>query len=187
MNREFLKELGLDGEVIDKVMAEHGKSLQGAKDSEQTIADLKSQVQSLTESKTSYETQLEDLKKSAKDSKDLQKQIADLQDANKQKDEEYKTQLVETQKSNAIELALRDAGARNSKAVSALLDKDTLVYKDGKLVGLDDQLSAIKQDNDFLFQGEEKPVTPQIVNGGNANPKDNSDADPFQAKIAQYK
>lgn len=34
MEREFLKSLGLTDEVIDKIMAQHGKSIEAAKKAE---------------------------------------------------------------------------------------------------------------------------------------------------------
>src|SRR5690625_1693919 len=54
MNREFLKNLGLEDDVVDKVMAEYGKSVQSYKD-KLTEAD------NLKQEKESLETQLNDL------------------------------------------------------------------------------------------------------------------------------
>lgn len=186
MKTETLKELGLTDEQIKGVMAENGKSLQGAKDNEAKLADFEAENKSLTETVASYKSQLNELKESSKDNEALQKQITDLQDANTKAEEGYKTQLADTQKANAIELALRDNGARNSKAVKALLDNDSIIFKEGKLVGLDDQIKTIKADNEYLFQGEAKPATPQITTEGNANPATNGDKDPFASKLAKY-
>ena len=57
------------------------------------------------------------------------------------------------------------ARARNSKAVKALLDMDGLKLNDGKIIGLDEQLSQIKEENGFLFESDEP--APTIVKGTN--------------------
>ena len=58
MNRKFLEELGLEKEVIDKVMAEHGKTIQSIKPDD--YDDIKA------ENKTLKDT-VADLQKSMKD------------------------------------------------------------------------------------------------------------------------
>ena len=58
MNREFLEKLGLEKEVIDKVMAEHGKTIQSIKPDD--YDDIKA------ENKTLKDT-VADLQKSMKD------------------------------------------------------------------------------------------------------------------------
>src|SRR5699024_12596363 len=51
-----------------------------------------------------------------------------------------------------IAAALSKAGAKNDKAVKALLDTEKVNFDDdGKLIGLSEQLEAVKKDNDFLF------------------------------------
>lgn len=47
MKREFLEELGLDKEVIDKIMAEHGKSIQSLKQEQEVFDQLKSEKEQL--------------------------------------------------------------------------------------------------------------------------------------------
>lgn len=65
----------------------------------------------------------------------------------------------------ALSAALTGAKARNSKAVKALLDMDGLKLNDGKIIGLDEQLSQIKEENGFLFESDEP--APTIVKGTN--------------------
>ena len=74
MNREYLKGLGLEKEVIDSIMAEHGKAVQAAKPTEefeelksekeslaQKIADMNSSLTSLTDAKATIENEKEEL------------------------------------------------------------------------------------------------------------------------------
>ena len=74
MNREYLKSLGLEKEVVDAIMAEHGKTVQAIKPAEdfealkseketlaQQLAELNTSVTSLTDAKTAIEQEKEAL------------------------------------------------------------------------------------------------------------------------------
>ena len=56
-----------------------------------------------------------------------------------------------------LDQALAAAGAKNLRAVTALLDMSKVSLVDGKLVGLDEQLEALKTapDSHFLFVAEQ--------------------------------
>ncbi|WP_459127660.1 phage scaffolding protein [Latilactobacillus curvatus] len=184
MKRDDLKALELSDEQIEKIMGLHG----------QTVNDLNGQIQSLTTEKqsltdqvTQSNTQLEELKSGIQDNQELQDKITQLQTDNAQLEADSQAKLAETQTNFAIESALKDAGARDVKAVLPFIDKDTIKLADGKVTGLDEQLKAIQTDKDFLFQPTEpKAPQPAIVTGDNANPADNTPSDPFAAKVAQY-
>ena len=76
MKRDFLATLGLSDEVIDKIMAEHGKTVNETKSKlTETENELNAKVNDLA---TANRT-IEDLQKSNKDNSDLQKQIEDYQ------------------------------------------------------------------------------------------------------------
>ena len=83
----------------------------------------------------------------------LKKQKADT--------EKFEAELLANRKAYAIDLALTKAGARNNKAVKALLDEEKLAFNDkGELVGISEQLDNIKKDNDYLFGAVEQNETP---------------------------
>ena len=53
---------------------------------------------------------------------------------------------------NAIDNALSAAGAKNAKAVRALLnDKNISLGEDGKVAGLDDQIAALQKSDAYMF------------------------------------
>lgn len=58
MNREFLEKLGLEKEVIDKVMAEHGKTINDIKPKD--YDDIKKENKTLKDTVTTLETSLKD-------------------------------------------------------------------------------------------------------------------------------
>ena len=98
--------------------------------------------------------QLEDLKKV--DAKGLQAEIERLQGENKTAKETYDKELKDLQLANAIKLAL--AGKVHDEDLAAgLVDKTKLILgDDGKIVGLDDQITSLKEGKAFLFKPEEE-------------------------------
>lgn len=156
MKREFLKELGLADDVIDKVMAENGKDIYELKmagtTAQTTIADLQKQI-------SDRDKQLETLKKSSGDNETLQKQIADLQAANKTAKAEYKAQMKKLTLDSKVETALITAKAKNTKAVRALLDESKISIDGENVLGLNEQLESLKKDAAYLF-GEDKTQNP---------------------------
>ena len=157
MKRDFLKELGIeDKAIIDKILDENSKDIGRAKSEidelETQNADLKSQLATKTK-------EYDDLKESTKDYGTLNETInqlnldkAKLTTDNAQLKVDLDTKLQEMQKNHDRENKVRDAKAKNVKAVMALLDpeKDT-----------DEQLTALKagEDTAFLF-GDVQPSAP---------------------------
>lgn len=97
------------------------------------------------------DAQLEDLGKKAKGNEDLLKQINDLQDANKQTAKEYQDKLDKQAFDFALEKAIAAAQAKNPKAVKALLNVESIKLDGDKLLGLEDQLTALKTSDGYLF------------------------------------
>ena len=74
----------------------------------------------------------------------LRAQITTLQ-------QKYDDDLAALRRDSAIDLALTNSGVRSVKAARALLDLDKITHKDGALSGLDEQLTALRTDNPWLF------------------------------------
>lgn len=169
MNTETLQGIGLNDEQIRSVMAEYGKEInplkQAQASAEQERDSLKAQLEDVN-------GQLSEAQKNSKKGSELQGQLKDLQkqfDDSKAKAEE---QLQATKKDYEIAAALSKAGAKNDKAVKALLDTEKVNFDDnGKLIGLSEQLEAVKKDNDFLFaDANDSNPKPTITSKGNPNP-----------------
>lgn len=163
MKREFLKDLGLTDEQIDKIMKENGKDIENAK---KGVEDLKVKLKETEANLETVQAQLEIANKQIEDFKEM-----DIEGI-KRAAEEYKIKYEEAKEKAAKELeaikfdyalenALTQAKARNIKAVKALLDMEGLKFNDGEIVGLKDQLEKIKSENDYLFDSDEG--TPEIV------------------------
>lgn len=110
--------------------------------------------------------QLVELKKNAGDNEDLKKQIRDLQDANKAAKTEYDEKMKDMRLSTAIQIAIA-ADAQDVGIVSGLFDKSKLILgDDGKVTGLDEQLTAMKKDKPFLFKDGKPKGKGYEPNGG---------------------
>lgn len=143
MKTEFLKTLGIeDQSVIDQIMAENGRDVNAAK---KAAEGFESQIEDLKKQISDRDTQLKDLKKSAADNDELTNKITQLENDNKAAKKAYEDKITEMQKNHAVESAVRDAKAKNVKAVTALLDFDKIVFADGKLVGLDEQIKVLTE------------------------------------------
>lgn len=119
------------------------------------------------------DTQLEQLKKSSGDNADLKAQIEKLQGENKTQKEGYEAQIAQIRLDNAVDSALTAAGAKNNKAVKAMLDMTGVkLDKEGNLTGLKEQLDGVKKSDSYMFNAAgsagfkgEKPGA-----GGDGNP-----------------
>lgn len=175
MKKEDLMKIdGMTDELADKVETESNEELKGyiPRTRFDEVNNAKKNAESLVKER---DKQLEDVKKSSGDNEDLKKQIEALQTSNNTAKEEYEAKIKKVKVENAVQMALKDAGAKNSLAVTALLkDLDKAEFgEDGMIKGLSDQIKSLQQaeDSSFLF-GEKKSqpagVTP--AGSGQSNP-----------------
>lgn len=186
MKREFLEGMGLEKEAIDKIMAEHGKTVESHKTKTET---LQTNVNDLNEQLTQRDKDLKELKKQAEGSEELQKQLTDLQGKYDTEKADYESKLKDTQLSSAIKLALAGKVHDSDIAISQI-DKATIeLGEDGNIAkGLDEQIKTLQESKPFLFV----PENPELPEFKGATPVDNNNPpnpnnDPFAAKLAQYK
>lgn len=130
----------------------------------------KSRITEVTEAKNNAEAlvkerdkQLEELKKSTGDNEELKKQIEQLQEDNKEAKQKYESDIKQMQINNAVQSALKDAGAKNVTAITALLkdlDKAELA-EDGTVKGLAEQIQALQKSDSYLFESKTDPQPPK--------------------------
>lgn len=172
MKRDFLKNLGIeDNETISKILDENSADIGRAKGELDTY---KTKVTNLENDIKSKETEISTLKTQVADTATLNQKISQLEADKTNLTNELNTKVSQIQKSHAIESGVRDAKARNVKAVIAQLDMDKITFENGELSGLTEQLDALKSGDDtsFLF-GESQSGAPAGThinnppNGGN--------------------
>src|SRR5690625_694504 len=189
MNREFLKELGLSDEQVEKVMKEYGKSINDIKDKANKVDVLESQIEDYKNQLEERDNQLNELSEKAKGNEELTAQIEELKQENEQTKTEYEEKLQQQAFEHKLHDVLKDSGVRNVKAVKALLDVESIKLDGDKLLGLDGQLEALKETDDYLFQSDEPEDNgPTIVNPGNPQGGGtNREDDPFKAHLERIR
>lgn len=150
MTKEKLLEWGLTEEQATKVM----EGLNGSFVTKARFNEVNTELTTAKNTIKERDTQLETLKKASGDTKALQDQITQLQADNKKKDTDHAAELKNLKISNAVELALTGAKAKNNTAVKALLaaflEKAELA-DDGTVKGLDDEIGKLTKGEDTAF------------------------------------
>ena len=179
MKRSFLKDLGLDADIIDQIMDENGKDINKAKADLET---LKEQLATTQDTLKERDTQLEELKKV--DVNSLQSKINELQEANKNAQKEYEDKLAEVKLSGALKSTITDA--QDFDLVCSLLDKTKLkLEEDGKVNGLEEQLKTLRESKGFLFKNDSNPsgFKPIQSNGGTVQ---KTEAQLLEEQVAKF-
>lgn len=181
MKTDFLKSLGIeDKETINAIMAENGKDIANVQGD---TNDLKNKIKDLENQLSTKTNDYESLKESTKDYDELTSKVKQLELDNsklvtdkKQLEIDLYSKVSQILKTHAIENGVRDAKAKNVKAVMALLDTEKITYKDDKLEGLSEQLETLVkgEDTSFLFGSDASthiagatPNNPPATGGNN--------------------
>jgi predicted RNase H-like nuclease (RuvC/YqgF family) len=155
--KEILKKAGIEEGKLDSVIGDINKELPKhfiPKDKYNEVAEAKKKLEADIDER---DKQLEQLKNAAGNSEELKAQIEQLQAENQKAAEEWQAKMAQMQLDFAIERALTAAKAKNAKAVKALLDMEKVKLDGEQLLGLDDQLKAIKESDPYLF-GDSKKI-----------------------------
>ncbi len=178
MERKFLEDLGLEKEVVDKIIAEHGKSIQA----EQSKTEDKEKELDLVNGK------LKDANKAIKSYKDMD--IDKIKESAEKWEQDYKTSQKELEKfknETTLNNALRDYDSIDVELLEKAIDKDALKFTDDGITGLKEQIDKIKEDKPYLFKEVEEPGTDPEDDRFNAHEPPNNtggDVSPMEAQIA---
>lgn len=193
MTKKQLEDLGLTKEQVDSIIKINGDDIENAKSTAGAeVTNLKTENEALSKQVTDRDKQIETLKKSVGDNEALQKQISDLQATNKEQSEAHAKEMQQLRIDSAVEKALTDSGAKNIKAVRALLElTDVKLSDDGTVKGLAEQIEKLKGDDDskFLFKETEQTQNQQQTftgfQPGTATTIPNSTQAGYEARLAE--
>lgn len=144
------------------------------KDKFKSMADRAEQAEAQLKER---DKQLEELKKTAGSNTDLKEQIGKLQQENEKVKADFETKIAAQAKEFAVETAVLKANGKNPKAIKALLDMEKVKIDGDKVLGLDDQITALQKSDAYLFGTD---------TGGN-NPPANPPDPGAGGKLAQLK
>ena len=174
MNRETLKALELSDEQIDKVMAEHGKSVS---DKQSQIDETNNKVKELENDKESLSKQVTALEKKAND-------YNSLEEKNNQLQEEIKDYKVKVATNDLDKQILKEVykDAHDPDDVFLFIDKDKFNRDEetGEITNFNDVMQELRSSKAYLFNQssnpagsesnpegkEEKPGNPEYKSGG---------------------
>lgn len=169
MTKEELIALGLSEEQAGKVLEGYKGYVPKSRFDE--VNDAKKAAEATIKER---DKQLEDLKRNSGDAEALKAEIAKLQGENKAAADKYAADIKAMQINNAVEKELTAAGAKNLKAVKALLNDLDKAELDGETVkGLADQIKKLKEEEGTKFLFEDKPGLNGVAAGqGRKTPPD---------------
>lgn len=175
LNREDLREIGIEDDKIDKVMSLHGKTVQDFKDKEEKFkeenSEAKQEVKLFKKRVDEQNNQLDELKQQVNSGEDLNEKVKALQDANTQKDEQHQQEMNKVKLRYEIDKELDRAGAKNRVAVMALVNNDDVSLSDDEGVqGLNEQLEQLRETDGYLFNDNSQ----DNQNGGNDGNNENN-------------
>jgi DNA repair exonuclease SbcCD ATPase subunit len=134
--REFLKGLDLDGELIDTIMAEHGKLVTKDKEELQTL-----------------KSQMKELKENSKNAEELQKQVDDLIKANEEREAKAKAEEEDKILTNNINEVFGDKQFTSEYARTGLTNdiKNELNKPENKGRSIKDIFDVLTKDKTDIF------------------------------------
>ena len=166
---DLMKVEGMTDDLATKIAEVSAEELKGyiPKTRFDEVNEAKKNAEALVKER---DRQLEDVKKSTGDNEELKKQIEQLQEDNKAAKQKYEADIKQMQINNAVQSALKDAGAKNVTAIMALLkgmDKAEIA-EDGTVKGLADQIQELQKSDSYLFNIK-KQEPPRISGATPAN------------------
>lgn len=158
MKREFLQGLlvgdtPLSKEVIDAIMAENGRDIETVKARYADYDALKEQLNA------------------QEDAQALEQAVKDWEDKYNRAVDAHRIEMEDAVFGHNLERAILSAQGRNAKAITALLDVDTLKASEDQQTALAEALQELKQECSYLFQTETPP--PYARGTGAMTPQEN--------------
>lgn len=143
MKREFLKNLGIEEDTINKIMAENGND----------ITTLKTKVATLED-----DIKVKDGVINEKNTKISELEKVDVEAEKKAEYERGKlegnTEIEKFKLQSALESKLKDAKVKDVKTISGLIDMEKIKLENGEIKGLDEQITPLKESHNYLFEGD---------------------------------
>lgn len=162
MNREFLKNLGIADDLIDKIMGEHGKDVQAEKDKAKQSADDAASAKKELET---YKTKVSDMEKASEGNDAVKKELDDL----KAKIAEEKRLADEKAADEQLTATIRAALPQDKKFVNEYTEREIISQIKAEMKkaentgkGISDIFGTLTKDKTGIFANpnEIQPLPP---------------------------
>ena len=142
--KKKLLELGMEQAEIDELVKE---ALNGYIAKEEYDI-LQGQVKVHEDKAKELSKTVKELQKDVDASEALKLKLDDLEGKLSSKDKEIEKVKFDFK----LEAKMKEVGAKNIKAIKALIDMEQVKLEDGELVGFDTQIEALKESDSYLFE-----------------------------------
>lgn len=165
MKREFLQNFRvgdqpLPKEIIDAIMEENGHDIEAAKKPYADYDTIKNQLEEAQKTIQGFQSQdVDAIKKSA----------AEWEKKYNEAVEEAAQQRADMEFGSALKDAITAARGRNAKAITALLDVDTLKSSKNQEADIKAALEGLKKDSGYLFDDGQTTPPPYAAGTGAQN------------------
>lgn len=179
MKKEDLVALGLNDEQVNGVFKIRGLEIEADKE---VLANLEAEKKAAEQAKAELEAKVTELEKNSITAEDLEaiKQEKSALETKLTEIESAHTKEIEDIKfNNSLKSELEKSGAHNVKTLMTVLNQDELKFEDGKVVGLEEQLKAAKEEHGYLFKTEGELSNPHVTTGSKGAGR--TKVDPFKA------
>lgn len=158
MKREFLKSLGLEEEMIDKIMAEHGKSISIEKAKGD---DLTSKLEASNTKIAEYETKIANLEKVSTDSTKVQEELDNLKKSIAENEAKAKAKAEDEILTKNITSVFGDKKFVNEYTKNAIVNDIKTALKDNNNAGKSakDLFEELTKDKEGIFDNPNKGVS----------------------------
>ena len=158
MKREFLKELGLEKEVIDKILDENGRDIEAEKSK---VMEKEKVIDNLNKT-------LEEANSTIKSYKDMD--IEKIKQNASEWESKYNTAMQEKTdiiNNSRLEKALKNYDALDNDLILKILDREKLSFEDAKEIkGFDESIKSLKETHPTLFKAETSAESEQGETSG---------------------
>lgn len=187
MKRKFLEDLGLEKEVIDKIMNENGADIEAEK---AKTTEVNTKLEDATKQLEKANNTIKDLKKNNLDNEELQKKVTDYEKQIEEQKEKHNTEIIKLGRESINNELLLKYKAKNNKAVMALIGEIEAEDNDTYRELLDSKLKATSEADDTRFMfGDLKVETrynPVAGNGDTTVTKEQFQKMGYTERVALY-
>lgn len=175
LSKEKLLEMRIAEDLADKILEDVNKDYVPS----YRYKEVKDSLESLNSEISKRDKQIDGLKKLSGNKEELEAEINSLKEANKKAKEEAEENLKAIRKDNAITEYLYNQRVNNVGVLKKLLNNQDIKYEDEKLIGIDEQMKALREDNSLksLFANNDlRGANPNIAGDNREKPKGLFDA-----------
>lgn len=166
MKRKFLEDLGLESDVIDKIMDENGADIEKAKGDVKTLREQLDEAQNTLKSFEGV------------DVSELQTKIANLTNEIATNKADFEKQISDRDFNDLVRSVAGEYRARDVKAVMPFLDVEALKASKNQDKDIKAAFDVIKREQSYLFEADKK--VPFVVSSTSGPIK--NDVDPNDKK-----